>query len=618
MPSLEDFTVDETKVWFGKYWPTGVPKQFKGVSNVKITPLFEGFERCATEGNYWDSDVCMAVFGTYIERVSFRRLLEQGKRFGTFLYNLGFRKGDVLAIQLPNSINFVVAYLGLMYIGGIVTGINPTYKPAELEHALNLTGAKGLVVLDSLFNQGANEVLPKTEVKYVFSTNLLDFVTAEEPIFNVLRKQIPNYLDTIPEEAEDYEIYRLKEAINSTQPAEIHVDIDPWTHPAAYIMTGGTTGLPKVAMLSHANFLSTLYGQKDWIHLEVGMVHIGIIPFYHVFGLSSIINGSIFLGAPMLLFPKPPDAKTLCEVIKQIEAPKKILYSGVEILFQHLLAFIDDIGVETFKEKYDIHKKLKYATQGGGPLHDYVRIPFEKVFCPIRTGYGLTETSPVVTSTPFWGPNKTGKVGLPIPGTDMAIFDSENFDLGPVCDGTLERNHFGVEYTGEICISGPQVMLGYKGEKPGKEENNLRNWNGKRWILTGDIGFIDDDGFLEIRDRKKSLIKISGHSVFPKEVELIIGNHPMVDDVAVAGLPDKLRGEAVKAWVTLNSKNKKDIDIISEELKDWCIQNMTRWKCPSYIEILENLPVTATGKVLKRELQEIDLKRIKQGKNVIG
>ncbi len=603
MPSLEDFKVDERKVWFGKYWPEGVPKQIAEVSNVKITPLFEGFQRCATEGNFWDSDVCLAVFGTYIERVTFRTLLKHGKRFGTYLYSLGFRKGDVLAIQLPNSINFVVAYLGLMYIGGIVTGVNPTYKPAEIEHALKLTGAKGFVVMDALYNHGPKDIIANTDVKFVFSTNLLDFVTADEPIFGALRKAIPDFMDVFPTETEHYKVINFKEAILKTTPEKITVDIDPWTHPAAYIMTGGTTGLPKVAMISHANFLATLYGQKDWINIEVGTVHIGIIPFYHVFGLSSIINGSIFLGAPMLLFPKPPDAKTLCEVIKQIEAPKGILYSGVEILFQHLISLVEEMGEEEFLKKYDFPQKLKYASQGAGPLHDYIRIPFEKTFCPIRTGYGLTETSPVITSTPFWGPNKTGKVGLPIPGTDMAIFDSKDFEKGPICDGTPELGNFGVEHTGEICIAGAQVMLDYKGDQA-QQEDNLKYWNGKRWLLTGDIGFMDEDGFFEIRDRKKSLIKISGHSVFPKEVEQIIGQHSMVEEVAVAGIPDKLRGEAVVAWIVLKPKYKEGVDITRDQIKEWCIENMTRWKCPAYVELLDQLPVTPTGKVMKLSLQK--------------
>lgn len=617
MTTLNDFKVDENKVWFGEYWPKGVPKQIFDVEGAVIEPLFEGFIRCANEKDFWDKNVCMAVFGPYIEKVSFRELIEKAKRFGTFLYNLGIRKGDVVAIDLPNSINFVIAYMGTLYIGAIMAGINPTYKPMELVHALNMTEAKVLVMMDALYTQGPQSILPKTKVKHVISTNLLDFVTAEPNILNVLRNSLPNLQGTIPDETDHYKVYRLKEVVSKTEPNELNVNIDPWSDPAVFLMTGGTTGLPKAAMLSHANLIVNLYQQRDWVQLETGMISIGSIPFFHSFGLTSVMNGSLFLGMVMLLFPKPPDEKHLCETIKKLDAPQKVLFAGVELLFKRLIDFVEELGEDVFKKEYDLHEKLKYASQGAGPLHDYVRIPFEKTFCPIRTGYGLTETSPVVSSTPFWGPNKLGKIGLPIPGTDVAIFDAENFELGPICDGSPQRNHFGVEHTGEICVAGPQVMLGYKGEQK-EQEDNLKFWNGKRWLLTGDIGFMDEHGFLEIRDRKKSLIKVAGHSVFPKEVEQIMGHNPMVNEVAVAGLPDEKRGEAVKAWVTLKPEYKEGIDITSDKLKKWCEENMARWKCPTYIEFIKELPITTTGKVQRRELQEKDLNTLNQGKEIKG
>ncbi len=617
MSKLREFKVDESKVWFGDYWPEGVPKQIYEVEGIVVEPLFEGFQRCATESDFWDKDVCMAVFGPYIEKVSFRELIDKAKRFGTFLYNLGIRKGDVVAIDLPNSINFVIAYMGSIYIGAIMGGINPTYKPMELEHALNITGAKVLVTMDGFYAQGRQTVLPNTQVEHVISTNLLDFVTAEPNTFGALRNAIPDAQGTVPDETEHYKVYRMKEIVLSTEPKDIKTDIDPWKDPAAYLMTGGTTGLPKAAMLSHANLLVNLYQQRDGVKLETGMICIGSIPFFHSFGLTSVMNGSLFLGMVMLIFAKPPDDKQLCETVKKLEAPQQIIYAGVELLFKRLNDFVDEMGVENFKKEYDLHKKLKFASQGAGPLHDYVRIPFEKVFCPIRPGYGLTETSPVVSSSPFWGPNKFGKIGLPIPGTDLVIFDRENFELGPICDGTPKLGNFGVEHTGEICVAGPQVMLGYKGEQE-EQEDNIKYWNGKRWLLTGDIGFTDEDGFLEIRDRKKSLIKVAGHSVFPKEVEQIMGLNPNIDEVAVAGLPDKNRGEAVKAWVTLKPENKVGVDITGDSLKKWCEENMARWKCPTYIEFIKELPVTATGKVLKLELQKSDLNKLKEGKEIKG
>jgi len=623
MPNLDDpeFLVDEKKVWFtppeeGGYWPEGVPKQLKDVEEVEVLPLWEYFLNAADLYNTWDNDICIFVYGPYIERVKLRTLVDYSKRFGTFLYEkLGIRKGDVVAIDLPNSINFVVAYMGCQYIGAIVQGINPTYRSMELLHALTMTNAKVFVMMDMLYIAGPKDVLPKTNVKYVIPSNFVDFLTADESTIEKLG--IPTARDNIPNETEHYKVYWMDKIINETQSEEIETTIDPWTDPAVYLMTGGTTGLPKVAMLSHANLSANLNMGKDWTKLKAGMITIGAIPFFHSFGLTCVMNAALGLGMVMLLFPKPPSDDVLCEAINMIDAPEGIIYTGVEMWFKRFTDFVSEMGVDEFKKKYDFWKKLKYATQGAGPLHSYVKDPFEKIFCPIRSGYGLTETSPMQSIAPFWGPTKSGKLGLPIPGADWAIFPSDNFEEGPICDGTKERGGFGIENTGEICCAGPHIMLGYLGVQK-EQEDNLKYWGGKRWLLTGDIGFMDEHGWVEIRDRKKSLIKVSGHSVFPKEVEELLGNHEMVDEVAVAGLPDEMTGEVVKAWVTLKKGFKVDRDITSEQLKAWARDNMAKWKSPKYVEFVRKMPVSMTGKVQRRELQEKDLSKLEQGKSIKG
>ncbi|MBY8981144.1 MAG: AMP-binding protein [Candidatus Lokiarchaeota archaeon] len=619
MTSLNDpeFLVDESKVWFtGGYWPEGVPRQLKDVGGIEMLPMWEGFIKSADDYGIWDNDICIFVYGPYMEKVKLRTLFDYAKKFGTFLYHtLGIRKGDVVAIDLPNSINFVVAYMGCQYIGAIVQGINPTYKPMELLHALNMTKAKVLVLMDMLYIAGPATILPKTSVKYLIPSNFTDFFTADEDTIQKLG--IPSAKDKIPSETEDYKIYWMKQIIEETEPKDVTVDIDPWTDPAVYLMTGGTTGLPKVAMLSPANLTSNLYMIKPWTNLQPGMVTIGSIPFFHSFGLTCVMSGALSLGMQMLLFPKPPSDDVLSETINKLDAPQGIMYTGVEMLFKRLTDYVNEMGVDEYNKKYDFTKKLKYATQGAGPLHDYVRVPFEDIFCPIRVGYGLTETSPVVSVAPFWGPNKAGKLGLPLPGTDWAIFDSENFDAGPICDGTTERNNFGVEHTGEICVAGPQVMLGYLGKQK-EQEDNLKMWGGKRWLLTGDIGFMDEHGFCEIRDRKKSLIKVSGHSVYPKEVEELMGHHPAIDQVAVAGLPDESSGEKVKAWVVLKKGFKVGKNVEVEDIKKWCLENMAKWKSPRLIEVARKLPVSMTGKVQRRELQEKDISKMESGKEIKG
>ncbi|MFX1316692.1 MAG: AMP-binding protein [Promethearchaeota archaeon] len=617
MTSLDDFLVDENKIWFTEgYWPEGVPKQLRDVEGVKITPMWEGYLKAADDFGTWDYDICVFVYGSYIERVKLRTLFDYAKKFGTFLYDtLGIRQGDVIAIDLPNSINFVVAYMGCQYIGAIAQGINPTYRPMELLHSLKMTNAKVFVMMDMLYIAGPKDVLPKTSVKYVIPSNFEDFLTAD--METIQRLGIPNARDKIPDETEHYKVFWMDYIIKNTESKEIKVNIDPWITPAVYLMTGGTTGLPKVAMLSHANLVSNIYMVKEWVKLSPGMITIGSIPFFHSFGMTCVMNGALNLGMQMLLFPKPPTDEVLCETINKLDAPEGIIYVGVEMLFKRLTDFVEETGAEEFKKKFDFWKKLKYATSGAGPLHTYVREPFEEIFCPIRVGYGLTETSPIHSVAPFWGSYKTGKLGLPIPGADWAIFPSDNFEAGPIADGTKEKGGFGVENTGEICCAGPHIMLGYLGEQ--KElEDNLKFWGDQRWLLTGDIGFMDEHGFVEIRDRKKSLIKVSGHSVFPKEVEELMGDHEMMDEVAVAGLPDEMTGEAVKAWVTLKKGYKEGRDITGDQLKEWCLNNMAKWKSPKYIEFVRKMPVSMTGKVQRRELQEKDLDKLESGKSIKG
>jgi len=624
MPELKDFHVDEKKVWFtGGYWPEGVPHQLTDLEDIEVVPLHEGIRLQADSLNLWDKDVCVFVLGPYFERVTLRQLWAQAEKFATFLHDTcDIRKGDVVAIDLPNSINFVIAYMATIGLGAIVAGVNPTYKPLELLHTLEITDAKVLVLMDALYIAGPNSILPKTKVKHVVSTNLLDFVTAPPDIFERIRAKVPDFQDKVPDEGEGYKVHRMKKIIEETEPnTDLYkqVNIDPWEDPACLLMTGGTTGLPKAAILTHANLYLDLKMMEPWVNLKPGMVTIGSIPFFHSFGMTCVMNGALSLGMQMLLFPRPPPDEDLCEAINKLDAPEGIMYTGVEMLFKRLTDTVQAMGVEEFNKKYDIAKKLKYATQGAGPLHEYVRIPFEKIFCPIRVGYGLTETSPVASIAPFWGPNKSGKLGLPIPGTEWAIFDPDEskFDEGPICDGTPEKGNFGVEHTGEICIAGPHVMKGYKGTQK-EQEDNLKDWGGKRWLLTGDIGFMDEQGFCEIRDRKKSLIKVSGHSVFPKEVEELMGHHDMIDEVAVAGLPDVKMGEATKAWVVLKKGLKGGKDITSEALKAWCIENMTKWKTPKYIEFVRKLPVSMTGKVQRRELQEKDLAKLEKGREIKG
>jgi len=296
----------------------------------------------------------------------------------------------------------------------------------------------------------------------------------------------------------------------------------------------------------------------------------------------------------MMLFPKPPETEELLEHFVTLPHPNGLIYCAAEILFQRIAQLPQEV-IDSYTGLKGI---LKLCISGAGPLHDYVREPFEKkTGAHITEGYGLSEASPVVSANNLFGYREPGWIGVPAPGTDWLIFDQEDFKKGPIKELGEEKG------TGEICCCGPQVMKEYWKE-PERTADTIMEWGGRKWLLTGDIGFMDENGRISIRDRKKQLIKMSGHSVFPKEVEQLLGSHESVVEVAVAGVPDPKTGEAVKAWVVIKPEFKGKIT--GEQLKAWALENMTQWKCPKYIDLIDEIPKSMVGKVMRRTLQESD------------
>ena len=310
------------------------------------------------------------------------------------------------------------------------------------------------------------------------------------------------------------------------------------------------------------------------------------------------MNTSIGLGGWMMIFPTPPPSEELLETIQDLPAPKGLVYIGAEILFKRLADFPEI-------KNYNITGKIKLCVSGAGPLHAPVAEAFEKnTGGRIVEGYGLSEATPVICAGNLFGESPIGVIGMPFPGTDWGIFDSVDFSKGPIADG-LPGSKYGEEYTGELCCYGPQIMKEYLNQ-PEETADTLKEWDGRIWLLTGDIGFMNEDGTIEIRDRKKQLIKVAGHSVFPKEVESMLMRHEAVSEAAVAGLPDPKGkvGEITKAWVEIKPEYKGKIT--EDELKAWMEENLTKWKCPALIEFIDEVPKSILGKVQRRALQEAD------------
>jgi long-chain acyl-CoA synthetase len=422
-----------------------------------------------------------------------------------------------------------------------------------------------------------------------------------QPYLSGFIKFLGKLIGKIPKGKVDFErTYDFLELLQT--PAKLpYVGFDPKEHTGTYIMTGGTTGVPKATNLTHFNVVSNALQCVAWLGGESpGLADLGVLPLFHSFGMTAVMNACIGLGGWMMLFPVPPETEELVKTIEKLPAPEGVAYVGAEILFKRLAEFED-------LDKYDIMGKIKKCISGAGPLHAPVQEKFQKnTGGKIVEGYGLSEASPVVSSGSLFGESPLGNIGMPIPGTDWGIFKTEAEDLsdGPIADG-LSGSKYGEENTGEICVCGPQVMKEYLNQ-PEETNETLQAWDGRIWLRTGDIGFMREDGLITIRDRKKQLIKMAGHSVFPKEVEEMLMKNEAVNEAAVAGLPDPEGkvGEIIKAWVALEQDYVGKIT--EEELKAWAQKNMSKWKTPTLIEFIPEVPKNVLGKVERRSLQEAD------------
>jgi long-chain acyl-CoA synthetase len=588
------YPVAEDRPWFdGKFWPQGVPKQLDIDFNMSLPDLLDRAIK------NW-SDLPFMWFSVGDGWITYKQFGDMVYRLATYLDKIGVKKGDVVAVLLPNSPQYIISYYAITKIGAVVSGVNPTYKSLEVLHQIKTIDAKYLITLDSLYPELVKPFVDDGRWKFekIIYTNIADNATGLSSIKKILGKvlkKIPTGKVDQPNAAKWLDALK-------TEPNPPKVTINPEEDTATLIMTGGTTGVPKAAILTHENCFANakqceflLVNQKENPSdpdLGVKSALMGVLPFFHSFAMSTVMNVGIASGAFIIIFPRPPPTEEILHVISTIalpdgSAPNGVLYCGAEILFKR----IADMPQEEL-DKYQIKGRLKICLSGAGPLHEYVREPFtRKTGAPLTEGYGLTESSPVATVNNFFGEREPGFIGVPVSGTDVRIFDAADFSQGPI-------ETLGEEGIGEICISGPQVMKGYL-KNP---EENLQEWDGRKWLLTGDIGFMDDQGRFAIRDRKKQLIKMAGHSIFPSEVEELLGHHPAVSEVAVAGLPDVKTGEAVKAWVAL----KPGASATVEEIMAWAKENITEWKCPKYVEIIAEIPKNMIGKVQRRVLQEAD------------
>ncbi len=572
MTEPKRYYVDESKPWLQPEagWPEQVPKNYDFPEMTLYEMLTAAVRKHAYENAIW----FLNSFMTY------RELLDHVDAMAASLQRMGLKKGDVLAIALPSCFQYVITYYACAKLGVIVTGVNPTYKPGEVLHELKLTGTRFLVILDALYQPLVAPIADQHSLDRVIVTNIADLLKVSS-----LKKWLGKKLKKIPTGPTPPGSVSFLDLLRGTSEL-VSADVKPHGI-ATYIMTGGTTGTPKAAILSHFNCVTNAVQVSLWMWMsEPGAFMVGVLPLFHSFGMTAIMNTVIHSGMCMMLFPRPPETEALLKPICEVAPDGQTYFPGAEVLFQRIADFPDI-------DRYPIARKLMGCISGAGPLHRNVKERFEKVTGAVLVeGYGLSEASPVVSGGPLGDVDTTGTIGLPLPGIEWKIVDLET-----------GRKTLPPRESGELIIAGPTVMQGYLGN-PAETAATIREIDGKQWLYTGDVGFMDEHGRVTLNDRKKQLLKVKGYSVFPTEVEQLMGVHESIQEVAVAGLPDDMTGEAIKAWVVLRGAWKGRIT--EEQLKQWCKENITHYKVPSHIQFIEEIPKTLVGKVMRRELQEAD------------
>jgi len=553
------------KIWLKQY-PQGVPAE---VDLGEFKSLKQILERsCERYGD-------QPAFTNMGASISYTELDRMTRAFGAYLQQLGLSKSDRVAIMMPNLLQYPVALFGTLRAGMTVVNVNPLYTPRELKHQLRDSGAEVIVVLEN-FARTLQEVLPETAVKTVLTTQIGDMLPAPRSwlvnfVVKRVKKMVPDW--NIPG-AQD--LHQALEIGGGKQLAEVPLSHDDM---AFLQYTGGTTGVAKGAVLSHGNIIANLQQTSAWIgsHLQEGAETIvTALPLYHIFSLT--VNCLVFMkwGANNVLITNPRDIPAFIKELKR--APFSVI-TGVNTLYNALLHHPDMSCVDT--------KALKISVGGGMAVQRAVAQKWQELTgVPLIEGYGLTETSPIVCVNPLDIMEYSGAIGLPIPSTDVSIRDESNKELG-------------VSEVGEICVRGPQVMKGYWN----MPDETAKVFTADGWFRTGDMGLVDEKGFVRITDRKKDLILVSGFNVYPNEVEDVVAMHPAVLECAAIGIPDEHSGEAVKVVVV-----RKDASLTEKELIEHCRKHLTGYKVPRHIEFrAEPLPKTNVGKVLRRMLRDENL-----------
>jgi long-chain acyl-CoA synthetase len=505
-------------------------------------------------------------------KLNYAELNALADRFAAALQQLGVRKGDPVAIYVANCPQFVIGYYGALKAGAIVVTFNPLYAAREVEHQLKDCGATVMLAMSS-FYPIVQQVRPRTALKHVIVTNIKEyFPPLTRLLFTLFRESKDGHRASISGHGNTY---WLQDLLSRAPLTPSPVSVRP-SDTACLLYTGGTTGVPKGAELTHANLMSNAVMCKAWLHdaREGQEVTLTALPLYHSYGLTTCMNQSVYLAGAMVLIPDPRD---IAGLMKNVSKHRPTLFPGVPTMYVAFNNFPDI-------DKYDV-SSIRACISGAAALPVEVQKRFQELTgARLVEGYGLSEASPVTHGNPVFGQNKIGTIGLPWPDTEARIVDLET-----------GQKDLPVGEAGELVIRGPQVMKRYW-NMPDETANALRSG----WLYTGDIATMDEQGYFQIVDRKKDMIIAGGFNIYPREVEEVLYEHPKVKEAVVAGVPDPYRGETVVAFVIL----KEGQAATEDEIIDFCKGRMAKYKVPTAVQFRTELPKTIVGKILRRMLVE--------------
>lgn len=551
------------KTWLKSY-PPGTPAEIGPLEHSSVGELIKG--ACET---YPDRPAFTCMGKT----ITYRELDDHARKVGAWLQSLGLEKGDRVALMMPNILQYPVVASAVLQAGFVVVNVNPLYTPRELQHQLKDSGAKAIFIVEN-FATTLQHVISNTDIKHVCVVSMGDMLGLKGHLVNFVvrrvRKMVPEW--SLPGHVPFKHV--LGRDGTAFKPVKSEVE-----EPAFLQYTGGTTGLSKGATLSNRNILSNTAQNEMWLdalrrkdNLPDPLLYICCLPLYHIFALT--VNGimGMRLGAHNILIPNPRDIPGF---VKELGKYEYNVLPGLNTLFNALLANEDF-------QKLDF-SSLKLTLGGGMAVQRPVAERWKELTgCNISEGYGLSETSPVATANRFDDAEFSGTIGLPLPSTDIDIRDEK--------DNSLPLGEIG-----EICIRGPQVMLGYWNQP--EETATVMSDDG--YFRSGDLGYMDEDGFTRIVDRKKDTVLVSGFNVFPTEIEEVAVGHEGILEAAAIGVPDEHSGERIKLFVV-----RSDSDLTEAEVKAWCKDRLTNYKRPQSVEFRDELPKSNVGKILRRELRE--------------